>query len=410
MRNQQLRLSWRNPILMILGSGISNLGDFVYLVAINVIIFERTHSAVAVAGLWIIGPIASLCTLFWSGMFIDRLNKRTILITMDIIRALIIAFIPLLSSITLTYIFLFTVSIASSIFGPTSTTYITKHIPKEQRKQFNAYQGIVTSGAFIVGPAFAGLLLINNTPSVAIYINAVSFLLSAIVFLFLPSDLVSEEAKKTKFSIKLLKEDWVQVGGFVKKPTSIMSIYILFQLMMVFAFSLDTQEVVFTQKVVGLTQSDFGFLVSITGLGYVSSSFLISIFVKKLSTKILMGVGSVVFSIGYCIYAFSNSFFSISVGFILLGFFSAASNTGFATFFQQSFPTEMMGRISSIFGLFQSILKICMVLAIGYFGQILSLRITIISGTLIIFCLSVVLLVIVMKPVNEKYLREQLEA
>lgn len=55
------------PLFLLFGIGTSTLGDFIYLVAINVLILKLTGSAAAVAGLWIMGPVASIITKFWSG-------------------------------------------------------------------------------------------------------------------------------------------------------------------------------------------------------------------------------------------------------------------------------------------------------------------------------------------------------
>lgn len=84
----------KNSFLLLFGLGISTLGDFIYLVAINVLVLKLTGSAAAVAGLWIIGPIASMVTKFWSGSMIDRLNIRRIMIGTDLIRAVLVAIIP----------------------------------------------------------------------------------------------------------------------------------------------------------------------------------------------------------------------------------------------------------------------------------------------------------------------------
>ena len=89
----------KNSFLLLFGVGISTLGDFVYLVAINILVIHMTGSPVAVVGLWIMGPIAAILTKFWSGSIIDRVNKRRLMIATDIIRALFIAVIPFLSSI-----------------------------------------------------------------------------------------------------------------------------------------------------------------------------------------------------------------------------------------------------------------------------------------------------------------------
>ena len=125
---------------LLLGSiGISRIGDFIYLIAINILILNMTGSPAAVAGLWIIAPLASVLTKFWSGSIVDRYNQRQLMILTDVIRAVLVALLPLLSELWMIYGCLMIVSMASSIFQPASQVYIVRLIPQEDRKQFNAF-------------------------------------------------------------------------------------------------------------------------------------------------------------------------------------------------------------------------------------------------------------------------------
>lgn len=80
--------SWKNALLYIFGIGVSNLGNWIYLVAINLLVLHMTGSPAAVAGLFIIRPLATLFTNSWAGSIIDRANKRRLMITTDVIRGL----------------------------------------------------------------------------------------------------------------------------------------------------------------------------------------------------------------------------------------------------------------------------------------------------------------------------------
>ena len=44
----------KNKLLLLSGTGISRLGDFMYLIALNVMVLHSTNSPAAVAGLWIV--------------------------------------------------------------------------------------------------------------------------------------------------------------------------------------------------------------------------------------------------------------------------------------------------------------------------------------------------------------------
>ncbi|QOR68250.1 MFS transporter [Cytobacillus suaedae] len=401
------KTSKKNSLLLLFGIGTSTFGDFIYLVAINILVLQITNSAAAVAGLWIMGPIASILTKFWSGSVIDRMNKRNLMIASDIFRALLVAVIPFLTSIWLIYACLFFLSIAKAFFEPTSMTYITKLIPQEQRKKFNSFRSLVTSGAFLMGPAIAGILLIISSAKVAIWINSVTFIISAIILLLLPNlEKNNSISQGNVLSLTNLKQDWRHVLVFSKDSKYIVMIYAIAQFIMVIALGMDAQEVVFTQKVLGLSEAEFGYLISITGIGHIIGALTVSVFSKRLSIQQLIGIGYLMVAIGYLIYAFSFSFTSVAVGFIILGYFNAFYNTGFMTFVQNNVPTDMMGRILSVFGTFQSFLQIAFILLIGFTGEILELRYTIIIASVLNMVVSLALILLVYRPSRAIFFRE----
>lgn len=90
---------WKKPILLLSGIGISYLGNWIYLIALNLSILELTGSAAAVAGLYIIRPIAVLLTNTWAGSVIDRVNKRYLMIAIDLIRGVLVFCIPFIGSL-----------------------------------------------------------------------------------------------------------------------------------------------------------------------------------------------------------------------------------------------------------------------------------------------------------------------
>ena len=132
--------SWQKPILLISGIGISYLGNWIYMIALNISILDLTGSAAAVAGLYIIRPIAVLFTNFWSGSVIDRINKRKLMIFIDIVRGVLVFLIPFIGSLWFIYLLILLINMVGAFFGPSSSVYITKLIPNENRKRFKINQ------------------------------------------------------------------------------------------------------------------------------------------------------------------------------------------------------------------------------------------------------------------------------
>ncbi|MFJ1137157.1 MFS transporter, partial [Bacillus thuringiensis] len=377
---------------------------WIYLIALNVLVYNMGGSALAVATLYVIKPLATLFTNAWSGSMIDRLNKRNLMIHLDIYRALFIAILPLLPSLWIVYVFVFFISMASAIYEPTAMTYMTKLIPVEQRQRFNSLRTLIGSGASLIGPAVAGGLLIAGTPEFAIYMNAIAFLLSGFITLLLPNLDKKEDSDTTSntLSLTVLKKDWNTVINFSRKHVYVVCVYFLFQSMFVLATATDSLELSFAKEVLLLTDSEYGFLVSIAGAGFILGAITNTILSKKLAPSFLIGIGSLFIAIGYIIYAFSNVFLIAAIGFFILSFSMAYANTGFYTFYQNNVPVHIMGRIGSIYGLVIALVTIFITILSGVATQFISIQLVVIVGSLIMLFITIVLCVFTLFPSQSK--------
>ncbi|MFA9555830.1 MFS transporter [Evansella sp. AB-rgal1] len=400
--------SWKYPSILLLGIGVSNLGAWVYLIALNLLIFEITGSPLAVAVLYILIPLATMFTNFWCGSIVDRLNKRNVMIFLDIFRALCLFLVPWLldASLLLLYIIVFLINMATSMFNPTSMVYITKLIPSEQRKRFNSLISLIDSGAFLLGPALAGVLFIIGTPELGIIINAIALFLSGLITLLMPNLEKQSQAinkDEEKLSIQLLMKDFQIVMNFSRKSVYIMLVYFLFSSVIVMTAAVDSLEAVFAKEVLSLSDSDYGFLVTVAGGGIIVGAFINTLFVKKIAISFMIGLGSTFVSVGYIIYSFSNSFFIAALGFFILAFSLAFANTGFLTFYQNNIPVDVMGRIGSLYGLVEATLIIISTGIIALLAQVISIQFAVITGSLVMLLISVILCTLNLKSSKSNY-------
>jgi MFS family permease len=406
--NKKLK-DWKEPAVLLTSLCIAGIGDFIYLVAINIIVYQMTGSAAAVAGLWIIGPIVNILTKFWTGSFIDYRSKKKVIIATYLLRAGFIALIPFAPSIVGIYLILVFLSIAKSFFGPSSTTYTTMLVPKLKRKRFNSIRSVTSSGAFIIGPAIGGTLILLSSIQATLWINGLFFVVAAFLLIVLPEQEEIDLKTIPKMTAAQVWGDFTLVKQFLSENKYIAIIYLSFILVMIFSFAMDAQEVVFTQQVVGLSEVDYSLLISITGIGSVSGGVLLSIFSSKFSLRLMIVLGVIMTAVGYVLYAFSWSFLSITVGFLVLGFFNVFMNAGIATFYQNNIPVALMGRVTSIFQLVQSVLQALFILGIGILADVISLRITIVGLASIMLLASIVFSYLVLKPQKASFYREEEE-
>jgi MFS family permease len=408
MRMNMILRSWRYPSILLTIIGISSIGEWVYFLALNLIVLDMM-GIFAVSGLYILRALSTLFTNIWSGSLIDRLNKKHLIVWLSIFQAVFIALLPLFSSIWTIYGIVFLISIASSMAGPTTMTYITKLIPQAQRKRFNSLVSLIDSGAFVTGPAIAGIIFMNGTPNFAIYINAIALFLAALITMFMPNIEKNDfiETKGEKLTLKVLKNDWKLVVDFSRKHVYIMVIYLLFSAVMVLATSVDSLEAAFATEVLSLSEGDYGFLVSIAGAGIVAGSLVNIIIVKKVATSWLIGLGSLMVSSGYMIYAFSVEFLIAAIGFFILSFSMAFINTGFYTFYQNNVPVEVMGRVGSVYGFIEAFFIIIGTIIFGIIAELISIQFVVIIGTLIMFAVTIILFIFNTQPSKSRFYSEK---
>ncbi|WP_088072307.1 MFS transporter [Gottfriedia luciferensis] len=407
MENNKKLISWKNPLLLLFGIGVSNIGDWIYLIALNLIILDMTKSVMAISILYVLKPLATLLTNLWAGSLIDRMNKRNLMVILDVLRGLLILLLPSISSLYLIFGIVFIVNMASSIFYPTSITYITKLIPKDMRLRFNALRSLVQSGGFLTGPAIAGLLFMIGTPKFAIYINALSFIISGILTACLPNldELIVQNVKKEKLTFRLIKKDFTEVLRFSRKSSYVMTIYFLFNGLLVLTAGVDSLEAVFSKTVLHLSNTEYGILVSIAGAGIGIGAIINTFFSKQFQTSWLLGIGTIFVSIGYIIYSYSNTFSIAALGFFILSFSLSFANTGFDTFYQSNVNTNIMGRVGSIYGFVEAVLVISTTILIGLSTHFITVKISVITGSLMMLFLALLLGGFILRPSGDSYFR-----
>ncbi|WP_405100581.1 MFS transporter [Oceanobacillus sp. FSL H7-0719] len=397
---------WKNSLLLLLGIGVSNLGAWIYLIALNLIVLNMTGSPLAVAVLYILIPIAALCTNPWAGSFIDRLNKRNIMIFLDLSRALFIYVLSFMDSLLLIYILAFIINIASAIFEPASFVYMTRLVPTGERQRFNALRSFINSSGFILGPSVAGLLFMIGTVNTAIQLNALALLISAIIIFNLPDlEAGNQSIIAERVSLRVIRNDFNIILNYSKLNMYISLIYILFSGITVCMTALDSLEAAFATGVLSMTESTYGFLVSIAGIGIIVGSLINALLADRLNLKILLSFGAVFTPLGYVIFGVSNQFITASIGVFIITFALSFANTGILTFYQNNVPVDIMGRFSSVLGILEAMLIIVFTVMVGLFAELLDIRSTYTIGSMMFLIFGLMISFFVFDKTKKAYYR-----
>jgi MFS family permease len=241
----------RNVRWLFAGQTISQVGDGVSKVALLWFVYALTDSALKMSLIGVLQTIPPLVFGPFAGVLLDRLDKRKAMIVIDVMRAVLLASIPILYAIgvltlPLLYALVFVTAMFSMAFGPALNATLPLIVKKEQLTGINALmQSALTIGQ-LLGPAISGMLIAAIGAQNALYVNAAAFFISA--FSKIPLRLPHVRAHRTSHNV------WTQAVRDLKDGVRFVFVKqrLLFLLMIVASiFMLGSTAFVYLLPVIG---------------------------------------------------------------------------------------------------------------------------------------------------------------
>jgi DHA3 family tetracycline resistance protein-like MFS transporter len=168
------------------GQAISQVGDFVFFVALPWQVLVLTGSAADLGGVYSTYFAAQLILLLAGGVLTDRVSRRTLVVLSDVLQGILVGAVALLAgtgtiAVAHLYIFGALFGAAQAFAMPALSAFLPETVPKADLQAANSvYQGTRTL-ALIGGPALGALLIaVGGTPS-AFAFDAASFAVSAVL-------------------------------------------------------------------------------------------------------------------------------------------------------------------------------------------------------------------------------------
>ncbi|MFI5255605.1 MAG: MFS transporter, partial [Candidatus Limnocylindrales bacterium] len=182
---------WRHPDFLKLWTAdtVSQLGSQVSQLAIPfVAIVVLQASALQIGVLQAVDTLPFLLIGLPAGVWVDRMRRRPVLIVGDLGRAIVLAWVPIahvlgILAIWQLYVVGFLMGILTVFFDVAYQSYLPALVERDQLIDGNAKLQISASGAQVAGPPIAGVVIGALTAPIAVLLDALSFLGSAI-FIF----------------------------------------------------------------------------------------------------------------------------------------------------------------------------------------------------------------------------------
>ncbi|KAA9238278.1 MULTISPECIES: MFS transporter [Aerococcus] len=186
------KLSLRQGLPLLANYGVSLIGDALYLFAINWFLVSQTQNTALLGKINSISTSILLFSNLLVGPLVDQLNRKKLLIFSDLMSfiACLVCSVLYKDYLADQLILILTsaiLSLALAINSPAAKAIVPHVVFGEDIERFNSIQNTLSSIIKIGAPIIGSLILsINNNFNFFILINALSFLLSALIIASVP--------------------------------------------------------------------------------------------------------------------------------------------------------------------------------------------------------------------------------
>ncbi|HEY3165281.1 MAG TPA: MFS transporter, partial [Candidatus Limnocylindrales bacterium] len=340
-RKRDFRLLWSAQLVSTIGTALTDL-------AAGILIFNETHSVFMVGLMFMATAVPTLVVGLIAGVFVDRYDRRKIMVAADLIRAVIVVSIPILVHINLAllYVAVALVSTISQFFNPANDAVLPEVATDEELAAANSWIMISSFGSTSIGFALSGLLATAFSIEWAFILDAVTFVFSATLLFFVRAGKI-EAAGDTNVGVVItnLKEGVATLFG-----TPVLRSLLLTGIPVYLSFGLwNVLLLPFAINVLHATKFEYGLQEGFTSVGFVVGSLMMARFADRFREGSWIVISTIAMGIAGVLYGLSTQIVIAILLVTFSGFANAPSSIARRVLLQRETPRELRGRVFSAF-------------------------------------------------------------
>jgi len=343
-------LRHRNFRLFFFGQTISLVGSWMTRIATSWLVYRLTHSALLLGTVGFAGQIPTFLFAPFAGVWIDRLDRRQVLVwtqALAMLQSLALAALTFSGKITIPWILGLSVlqGIVNAFDMPGRQSFMVQMVgDKADLGNAIAINSSMVNVARLIGPSLAGVLIAASSEAWCFLIDGISYM--AVIASLLMMRIGGQPARReTKSTLAELKEGWSYVSGFLPTRT----ILLLFAIVSLMGMPFVVLMPVFAAGVLHGGPHTLGFLMAAMGVGALVSA--LSLAARKSVRGLIRGIptAAFVFGLGLIGFGLSHTFWLSMLMVLVAGAGMmqgmAASNTVIQTLVSE----DKRGRVMSYY-------------------------------------------------------------
>ncbi|WP_265457767.1 MFS transporter [Enterococcus sp. HY326] len=402
-----------NVQLFLLSQFVTGITSMTVQYAIIWYLTEQTKSATMLSFATLLGMLPMIVLSPFVGPYVDRLNKKKLLIVPDLIAALFAILLSVTGIVTGTFPFwlifvsLFVRAVTQTFQTPTILSILPTIAPKEELTKVNGQLGMVQSANRIIAPGIGAFLFALMPLHLLLLLDVLGAVLGLLLLMFVTIPKTSGHSGNT-----LALEDTKQGIKDLSSKNGLWIIVLIGALSSIFIMPAASMYPLITMGYFDGTVGDAGFVQIIYSVGMLVGGTIIGVFGNwKDRVKPLL-ISYLVLGITLAASGLLPSNKAGLVWFIILNAFTGIAAPFFDTLLmamiQQTFPVEQLGRIM---GVVMALLSLLASLGLIFAGPIADSigveKLFVIAGLGIVMCAIINWLIVPARRYDKKLQQKQ---
>jgi len=347
-------LRHRNFQLFFFGQGISVIGTWMTRLATSWLVYRMTHSALLLGIVTFAGQIVSFALGPVAGVWVERLNRRKLLVWTQAaaaVQSLALAGLTLAHAVTLWEIIALTAvqGLINAFDMPARQSFLVQMV--EDRNDLSnaiAINSSLANAAKLIGPAVAGVVIGAFGEGWCFLIDGVSYF-AVIASLLLMRIKSTEMRRNTKDMLGQIREGWDYVWMF--RP--IRSILLLFALTSLMGYPYMVLMPVFAGQVLHGGAYTLGWLSGASGVGALASALSLAMRRSVVGLTRMLPISVAMLGVALILFGLSHTLWLSLALMVFAGFGlmqgAAASNTIVQSLVAEDKRARVMGYYTMAF-------------------------------------------------------------
>jgi len=343
-------LRHRNFKLFFFGQSISVIGNWMTRLATTWLVYHLTHSALLLGVVSFAGQIISFALGPFAGVWVERLNRRNMLVCTQAagaVQSLALAALTLAHVITLWEIIALTAlqGMINAFDMPGRQSFLVQMIDdRNDLSNAIAINSSMANGARLVGPAIAGLVIGAVGEGWCFLIDGLSYL-AVIASLLLMRIKPMNMRRNTAGMLEQMREGWDYVRTF--RPIRI--ILLLFSLISLMGYSYAVLLPFFAAQVLHGGATTLGWLTGASGVGALVSALSLAVRKSVVGLTRMLQIASAMLGSALILLGLSHTLWLSLALMVFVGFGLMQSAAASNTIIQSLVPEDKRARAMSYY-------------------------------------------------------------